>query len=153
MGFFRQEYWSGLPFPPPGDLPDPGIEAESLRSPAFAGGFFPSEPPGKPAITAAQGALGQGTASPFSAWLPGWESPSRTHHPNLLTCSFLPFPLRMLAGHVHTKVGLVTAFEASCFWDPIRIGRKKEGQGQRSRRGSHFYCLLTERVHKSLESH
>ena len=29
MGFFRQEYWSGLPYPPPGDLPDPGIEAES----------------------------------------------------------------------------------------------------------------------------
>ena len=33
MGFFRQEYWSGLPFPPSGDLPDPGIEPES---PAFA---------------------------------------------------------------------------------------------------------------------
>ena len=37
MGFFRQEYWSGLPLPPPGDLPDPGIEP---LSPALAGGFF-----------------------------------------------------------------------------------------------------------------
>ena len=37
MGFSRQEYWSGLPFPPPGDLPDPGIEPVS---PALAGGFL-----------------------------------------------------------------------------------------------------------------
>ena len=42
MGFPRQEYWSGLLFPPPGHLPDPGIEAESP-----AGGFFTTEPPGK----------------------------------------------------------------------------------------------------------
>ena len=40
MGFSRQEYWSGLPCPPPGDLPDPGIEPVSLMSPALAGVFF-----------------------------------------------------------------------------------------------------------------
>ena len=40
MGFCRQEHWSGLPCPPPGDLLDPGIEPESLTSPALAGGFF-----------------------------------------------------------------------------------------------------------------
>ena len=40
MGFSRQEYWKGLPFPTPGDLPDPGIKPASLESPAFAGGFF-----------------------------------------------------------------------------------------------------------------
>ena len=40
MEFSRQEYWSGLPFPPPGDLPDPEVEPESLTSPALAGGFF-----------------------------------------------------------------------------------------------------------------
>ena len=40
MGFSRQEYRSGLPCPPPGDLPDPGIEPASLMSPGFAGGFF-----------------------------------------------------------------------------------------------------------------
>ena len=45
MGFSRQEYWSRLPFPFPGDLPDPGIE---LVSPALAGGFFIAKPPGKP---------------------------------------------------------------------------------------------------------
>ena len=40
MGFSRQEYWSGLPYPPPKDLPDPGIKPVSLASPALAGGFF-----------------------------------------------------------------------------------------------------------------
>ena len=40
MGFSRQEYWSGLPCPSPGDLPNPGIEPKFLMSPALAGGFF-----------------------------------------------------------------------------------------------------------------
>ena len=45
MGFSRQEYWSGLPFPFPGEVPNPGIVP---ASPALAGGFFTTEPPGKP---------------------------------------------------------------------------------------------------------
>ena len=45
QAFLRQEYWNGLPFPSPGDLPDPGIKPTSL---ALAGGFFSTEPPGKP---------------------------------------------------------------------------------------------------------
>ena len=45
MGFSSQEYWSGLPFPSPEDLPHPGIE---LESPALSDGFFTAEPPGKP---------------------------------------------------------------------------------------------------------
>ena len=45
MGFSRQEYWNGLPFPPPGDLPDPGIE---LWSPTLQADALTSEPPGKP---------------------------------------------------------------------------------------------------------
>ena len=40
MEFSRQEYWSGLPCPPPGGLPNPGMEPTSLMSPALAGGFF-----------------------------------------------------------------------------------------------------------------
>ena len=47
MGFTRQEYWSGLLFPSPGDLPDPGIEP---RSPASQADALPSEPPGKPVL-------------------------------------------------------------------------------------------------------
>ena len=54
-GFSRQEYGSGLPSPPSGDLPEPGIELRSSASPALAGGFFTTEPPGKTRCTAAFG--------------------------------------------------------------------------------------------------
>ena len=47
MDFSRPEHWSGLPFPPPGNLPDPGIEHACPASPALADGFFTTEPPGK----------------------------------------------------------------------------------------------------------
>ena len=47
---FRREYWSGLPFPTPGDLPDSGIESESLESAALAGRFFTTAPPQKPMV-------------------------------------------------------------------------------------------------------
>ena len=47
MRFPRQEYWSVLPFPPPGDLPDPGVEPSSLVSAALVGGFFTTLPIGK----------------------------------------------------------------------------------------------------------
>ena len=45
MGLSRQEQWSGLPCPPPGDLSDPGTEPASLMSPALAGGFFTTNAP------------------------------------------------------------------------------------------------------------
>ena len=48
QGFFRQEYWSGLPYPSPGDRPNPGIEPRSL---ALQADSLPSEPPGKPKNT------------------------------------------------------------------------------------------------------
>ena len=48
MGFSRQEYWSGLSFPPPKDLPNPGTKP---ASPALVGGYLITEPPGKPRIT------------------------------------------------------------------------------------------------------
>ena len=51
MGFSRQEYWSGLPFPSPGDLPDPGIE---FRSPTLQADALTSAPPGKPLNTRIQ---------------------------------------------------------------------------------------------------
>ena len=51
MGVYRQEYWSGLPFPSPGDLPDPGIEP---TSPALAGRLFTAEPPEKPRSLASE---------------------------------------------------------------------------------------------------
>ena len=48
VGFSRKEYWSGLPYPPPGDLPDPGIEPVSLKSPVLAGRFFTTTATWKP---------------------------------------------------------------------------------------------------------
>ena len=55
MGFSKQEYWSGLQFPPPGDLPpgdlpDPGIEPAAPVSPALAGGFLTTPLPAKPKL-------------------------------------------------------------------------------------------------------
>ena len=50
MGFSRQEYWSGLPFPTPGDLLNPEIKPASPVSPALAGQFLTAEPPGKPLL-------------------------------------------------------------------------------------------------------
>ena len=61
MEFSRQEYWSGLPFPSPGDFPDLEIE---LKSPALAGGFFTAETPGKPFIL-----IGELLFFPFSQLL------------------------------------------------------------------------------------
>ena len=61
MGFSRLEYWSGLPFLSPGDLPKPGMEP---TSPALAGKFFTTEPPGKPSAILTPGIF----SSPGSFW-------------------------------------------------------------------------------------
>ena len=50
MEFSKQEYWSGLPFPPPGNLPDPQIKSLTPVSLELAGGFFTTEPHGKPHV-------------------------------------------------------------------------------------------------------
>ena len=54
MKFFRQEYRSGLPSPPPGDLLNPGIKPESLASSALSSGLFSTKPPGKPQLHGAK---------------------------------------------------------------------------------------------------
>ena len=56
MGFPKQEYWSGLPLPSPGELPDLGMKP---ASPALAGGFFTAEPPGKTPIVSIPLCTGQ----------------------------------------------------------------------------------------------
>ena len=55
MGFFKQECWSGLPFPPPGDLLDPGIESESSVSPALQADSLPAVPLRKTAVGGGKG--------------------------------------------------------------------------------------------------
>ena len=71
MGFPRQEYWSGLPFPPPGDLPHPGIEPASL---ALAGRFFTTEPPGKPQYRCKLTLFQQSRACDWSTCGGSWSS-------------------------------------------------------------------------------
>ena len=82
MGFSRQDYWSRLPFPSPGDLPNPGIKTMSPVAPAQAGRFFTTEPPGKPRrflrITKKHVRVDEG-----SSWMKG--SPSLACHSLLRT--------------------------------------------------------------------
>ena len=70
-GFPRQAYWSGSTFPPPGDLPDPGIEPSHPAPPALAGALFTTEPPRKPLLTSRKcTSKPQGHVTPpLSEWL------------------------------------------------------------------------------------
>ena len=70
VGFSGQEYWSGLPFPPPGGLPEPGIEPRSPTAPALSGGVFTTEPPGKPQLP------GWASALQPLAWLAAPPTPT-----------------------------------------------------------------------------
>ena len=63
MGFSRQDNWSGVPFPPPGDLPHPGMEPASLMSPALVGGFFTTHAT-REVLMAVEGFPEAGRASP-----------------------------------------------------------------------------------------
>ena len=69
MGFFRQEYWSGLPCPPPGDLPDPGFELASLTSPGLGGEFLLLAPPGKPVEEAYVASDSDWQGAPEISWM------------------------------------------------------------------------------------
>ena len=76
MGFSRQEFWSGLPFPSPGDLPNPGIEPTSPEAPASEGGFFTTsttwETPSSP-ITWSNSPQLRAPALPLVNPSPGWN--------------------------------------------------------------------------------
>ena len=71
-GFSRQEYWSGLPLPSPGDLPNPGIKPES---PTLTGGFFTTEPPGKShfPIYTAKNSMGNSCVYHYDRNLSSWR--------------------------------------------------------------------------------
>ena len=79
MGFSRQEYWSGLPFPSPGDLPKPGIKS---RSPALQVDSLPAEPQGKPKN------IGPGSLSLLQGIFPNQGS-----NPGLLHCRWILYQL------------------------------------------------------------
>ena len=74
MELFRQEYQSGLPFPPPGHPPYPGTKPESAAAPALAGGFFATEPPGKSHDVMCEGPAQSGETQPCAPLCPSPES-------------------------------------------------------------------------------
>ena len=78
MGFSRQEYWNGLPFPSPGDLPNPGIEPASPASPALADIFFTAESRGKPLISGRAGILKLDFSNPIRTLSHCFNLPSLT---------------------------------------------------------------------------
>ena len=80
LGFSRQEYWSGLPFPSPGDLPNPGIE---LRSPALQADSLPTELRGKPSM---------------------WEKTKRQTNFSCSPPSFFSLKLSVSLSHTHTQI-------------------------------------------------
>ena len=110
MGFPRQEYSSGLPFPSPGDLLDPGIEPVSLTSPALAGGFFTTEPSEKSHICVSSCCYFM-PSSAVSISCP--VRPSLTSHlsqkpGNQLRCPCLPPELCQAQSHTPLTVGPAT---------------------------------------------
>ena len=104
MEFPRQEYWSGLSFPSPGDLPDPGIEP---GSPAFQADALPSKPPGKPSG-------GKGETSPHcaSCWAELHKEPT-TH---TTTPEQSSFSLNPTCTCVNTHTPLCTRRSHTNFW-------------------------------------
>jgi len=89
IGFCWQGYWSGLPFPPPGDLPDPGIKLMPLTSHALAGGFLPLEKvfPGSSEGKASTCKVGD------ISLIPGWGRSLGKGNGNLLQYSCLENPM------------------------------------------------------------
>ena len=112
MGFSRQEYWSGLPFPSPGDLPDPGIEP---RSPALQADALTSEPPGKPHTHL-------GMLIKLSSNCPAQETDSQSHL--LLTC-YSSFSVQSSSSPCQIHACVKWCFSAPVrrlFYDPSRRG-------------------------------
>ena len=92
MEFSRQEYWGGLPFPTPGDLPKPGIETSFLASPGLAGGFFTTEPPGKPFEHIGGGWVTKSCLTLATPWTVAYHAPLCMEFSSQKYWSGLPFP-------------------------------------------------------------
>ena len=88
MGFSRQEHWRGLPFPSPGDLPDPGMEP---ASPALAGGFFTTALPGKPILVMKVKLLSRVQLS-ATPWTVAYHAPPPRRFSRQEYWNGLPFP-------------------------------------------------------------
>ena len=103
--FSRQEYWSGLPCPPPWDLPNPGIEPRSLMSPALAGQFFTTSATGKALYMHISSVQSLSRVQLFAIpWTIAYQAPLSMGFPRHEYWSGLPFPSPMHESEVKMKV-------------------------------------------------
>ena len=121
MEFPRQEYWSGLPFPTPGDLPDPGMEPETPVSPALADGLSTTEPPGKPKKREKEGQTGNRYRRYKETEL--WKLPGTNNEPG-----GRPGCERLGAATRHALQSWVPACA-----QPVSISERKKGGRKRKR--------------------
>ena len=106
MGFSRQEYWSGLPFPSPGDLPDTGIKPVSLMSSALEGGFFTLVPPSGSVVSDSAAPWTVTRQAPLSMGI----FPNKGSNPGLLHCRWVLYCLSHQG----------SPWEAPKTWDPMK---------------------------------
>ena len=136
MGFSRQEYWNGLPYPPPGDLPDPGFKPASS---ALAGRFFITEPSGKPSTVAAHKHVWHCiTKLPISSLWAQYEA-----FPNYIRAAF---------GNPREGKGLprwCSGKESSCQcrrWDSGSISGSRRSSGEGNGTSLQYSCLENSRT-------
>ena len=96
MGFSRQEYWSGLPCPPPGDLPDPGIELAFLMFPALAGRFFTTSTTWEAQIRHRQ--QNKGTRNSSGEYFFLQEYKGQNGKEKSISCVFFPSVVKAVSG-------------------------------------------------------
>ena len=141
MGLFRQKYWSRLPFPPPGDLPNPGIKFTSPASPALISGFITTVPPGKPRVTSAAAAAAESPQScltlcdPIDSLPPGSPIPGILQARTLewVAISFSDAGKWKVKGKSLSRVRLLATYGLQ----PTRLLRPWDFPGKSARVGCH----------------
>ena len=125
MGFSRQEYWSGLSCPSPGDLPDPGIEP---KSPALAGRFFATNPCGKPSLLKkiSPPPAGQGHLPRLTWWTLTWGHLSQQHDSDFSPFHVPALPDQEVSANTRIAVTRSKPSEAcwpipSCSWWSMKV--------------------------------
>ena len=138
-GFPRQEYWSGLLFLSPGDLPNPGIE---FTSPALAGRFFTIEPPGKPSKTYESENVSRSVLSYATPWTVALQAPLSLGFSRQKYWSGLTFPSPgglptpgIKPGSPTLEADSLLSEPPMCYFEQTRREGKKEGRKKGGRKG------------------
>ena len=116
MGFSRQEYWRGLPFPSPREFPNPGIKPTSLVSPALTSGFFTIMPPGKP--LSGLGKASDGVRHICCCWRPSFHSPLILFSPvfNWVLSTHTSYTSRESSPSLHSQRWTLACVHSSVPW-------------------------------------